>query len=627
MANEDIEQKIKLTYETNAEDTSKKVNDLSGNIDKVETAQNKAVKSSKAQSDAIKELAPATTSAIEGFKAMGKAMWTLVANPLGVVITALAVVVGTLYMAFKSFQPLVDKVEQSMAALGSVINVVKNTFIAVVTGTKSLGDAFNGLSGDMSEAASRTEKLIKAQQDLEDVMKSQEVTSAKNRAEINKLNVELRNRTLSEAKRLKIADKIEKKINLDYQQRKKNVDEEVRQAREAIAIKAQFSKEEIKLLKKTGDATKELAESRGGNYDAEYDRLNAARKAAIALEEEATVNTERLYNRRDKLEDDQAAKEEKRKADEKTRIEKSTAERQKAADAEKAIYDKKQQEISKQSEIARNEYEAAQKILSDAKKENEDALKTEQEKAIDDENVAYQLKLEAAKKANLDTEEIEIQHLNNINEINLKAQTDDFNNKKVAADKEIELAKSVAEQKKSIQEGEINLAENAVGFLSKIAGKNKTLQKAAIIAESALGIGKSIIATNASNVAATAEGAALAIPTAGASVATAAGLVTMNNISMGLGIAGNIAATSKALSALGGGGSASGGSQPAGGRSASTGASATPQVNFQASKENQISNTLAGKLNEQPPIRVTVLESDITKTQDTVQAKVVSNSF
>jgi hypothetical protein len=48
---------------------------------------------------------------------------------------------------------------------------------------------------------------------------------------------------------------------------------------------------------------------------------------------------------------------------------------------------------------------------------------------------------------------------------------------------------------------------------------------------------------------------------------------------------------------------------------------AAPQVNFQGSRENQIGNTLAGRLNDQAPIRVTVLESDITKSQIGVAAR------
>lgn len=249
-----------------------------------------------------------TQAASGGMKALTTSSLAFIATPVGLVLLAIALVLGILVAAFKNFQPLVDKLEQGMAALAAVFNVIKNTILAVVTGTKSLGDAFSGLGADMEEAAVRAAALTKATQDLEDAQKSQEVITARNRAEINKLNVALKNRTLSEEERLKISDQIIAKENADYQQRKKLVDQEVKNAREAIAIKAQFTEQEIDQLKRTGDATKELAESRGGNYDEEYDALNKARLKAIALEDESTVNLEKQYAKRDKLQDDAQAK-------------------------------------------------------------------------------------------------------------------------------------------------------------------------------------------------------------------------------------------------------------------------------------------------------------------------------
>ena len=227
-------------------------------------------------------------------------------------ITAIVVTLGLIVAVFRTFQPLVDKVEQGVAALTATFNVIKNTILAVVNGTKNLKEAFSGLGGEMSKAAAEAAALTKAQQDLDDAMASQEVATARNRAEINKLNVELKNRTKTEAERLAISDKIISKENADFQQRKKLVDEEVRIARQAIATKAQFSEKEKKLLKEQGDATKELAESRGGNYDKEFEALNKARLKAIALEDENTTNIEKQYNRRDKLADDAAAKNEAR---------------------------------------------------------------------------------------------------------------------------------------------------------------------------------------------------------------------------------------------------------------------------------------------------------------------------
>ncbi|MFM9825922.1 hypothetical protein [Flavobacterium sp.] len=277
-------------------------------------------------------------------------------------------------------------------------------------------------------------------------------------------------------------------------------------------------------------------------------------------------------------------------------------------------------------EQAKNEADLKQKIVDAidvAQEKNNEFRISAQQKEIQDVNDKYFTLIENAKKFGLDTNELEDTQLNERNEINLKYQEIDTENKKKKADEDIEIEKAVAEQKKSIQEGQINLADSAVGFLSRIAGKNKTLQKAAIIAESALGIGKSIIATNASNVAATSAGAALAIPTAGASVAAAAGLVTTNYVSLGLGVAGNIAATAKALQALGGGSAPSAGSTGGGARASI----APPSVAFNNTAENQIGRSVSKAQGENPPIQVVVAESDITKAQGNVKVLVEKNTF
>lgn len=269
----------------------------------------------------------ATEVAAAGANTATKSTWLLNAavGTLLLPITAVIAAGLLIYSVFSSFQPVVDKVEQGFAALQAVFNVIKNTILALVTGAKSLREAFSVLGGEMAGAAKQAAALTKAQQDLEDVMKSQEVTTARNRAEINKLNVALKNRTLSEQERLKISDEIISKEQADFKQRKAIVDEEVRLARRAIEIKAQFTEQEKKQLKETGDATKELAESRGGNYDKEFDALNKARLKAIALEDESTVNLEKTYSRRDKIEDDTKAKAEKRQADAQAASEKARA--------------------------------------------------------------------------------------------------------------------------------------------------------------------------------------------------------------------------------------------------------------------------------------------------------------
>jgi len=86
----------------------------------------------------------------------------------------------------------------------------------------------------METAARVTRALVKAQQDLEDVLQQQNVQTATNRAAINKLTVEAKNRTLTEQQRLVLLEKASLIENEDYKQRVKNSDEEVRLARVAI---------------------------------------------------------------------------------------------------------------------------------------------------------------------------------------------------------------------------------------------------------------------------------------------------------------------------------------------------------------------------------------------------------
>ena len=183
------------------------------------------------------------------------------------------------------------------------------------------------------------------------------------------------------------------------------------------------------------------------------------------------------------------------------------------------------------------------------------------------------------------------------------------------ADEEIRIAKFLAEQKKIIQEANLNNIQAGFAFLGRIAGDNKALQAAALIGESAAGIAKTIIQTQASNAATIAQGAALAIPTGGASVALATKLVAANKISAGISIASNIAATAKGLSALKGGGSAP---SPSANPSASGGgggaASLPPAFNVVgASDTNQLADAIGGQ--SQEPVRAFVVSNDVTTAQ------------
>lgn len=191
------------------------------------------------------------------------------------------------------------------------------------------------------------------------------------------------------------------------------------------------------------------------------------------------------------------------------------------------------------------------------------------------------------------------------------------------AKKQAEIDQAILEQKEALEDAKIGIAERANGLLTVLAGKNKVLQKGAIIAENAIAIGRSLITSAAANVKILAEGAALSLPTGGASEINAARLVAMNNISTGIGVATSIAATAKALSAVGGGSAGGGGvssmaATPSGGNA--------PQVEFQNSSENQIANSVSGRMTEQP-IQAFVVSSEVSTAQALDRNRIQSNSF
>jgi len=159
----------------------------------------------------------------------------------------------------------------------------------------------------------------------------------------------------------------------------------------------------------------------------------------------------------------------------------------------------------------------------------------------------------------------------------------------------------LANARKEIQDATFANIESGINLLQSIAGKNKAVQAALLIAESAAGIAKIVINTQVAN----AKAIAISPLTGGMP------MVAVNTISGGLSIAAAIAATAKGLRGLNSGGapSAPGGMSAVGGTSAPL----TPQA--QSTRLDQGSINAIG----QASARSYVLESDITSHQERIQ--------
>jgi len=154
-------------------------------------------------------------------------------------------------------------------------------------------------------------------------------------------------------------------------------------------------------------------------------------------------------------------------------------------------------------------------------------------------------------------------------------------------------------------------AEKLLAFAASGAIKNKQIQKAAIITESGVNIGKTVSNT------ATAIGQDLKLgfPANIAPIALDVGVGAAS-------IASILSGTKTALQAVGGGPapSASAGGVPAPSRNVA-------QVGFQGSSENQISSAIAKQQKDQPPIQAFVVSQSVTDQQELDRKKELTNSF
>lgn len=306
-------------------------------------------------------------------------------------------------------------------------------------------------------------------------------------------------------------------------------------------------------------------------------------------------------------EKDKKAKEEQDKRNEAAKKLRDEAREKAKKDAEDLANAKKQQ--VENTKALENEITQA---IGDAQDKNAEMFMTAQEaeeRAINDK---YFRLIESAKQFGKDTNDLEIQKLNELNEIRLtyqKAETDAAEKKK---EEDIAREQAVADAKLAIQNAQIDNVAAGINLLKDLGIKNKAIQKGLLIAENAAGIAKIIINTMAGN----AKAVAASPLTAGQP------FVTANTIGGALGVASSIAATAKGLAALGGGGSSGGGSMPSGSSSAPT----PPQFNIVGqSGTNQLAQTIAGQQNK--PIEAFVVSSAVTTSQALDRNRVKTATF
>jgi hypothetical protein len=601
---DNIEQKVKITYDTNAEKASKDVNKLDKSVEKTTESQKKSKKATDSQKGSLEDLGGGLGRAITGFKGLITQAWALVANPVGAIIAAIALSLMVLFKAFTSTKGGAEKFDQIMAGISATIDVVRDRVLKVADAlVKFLSGDFSGAMADAKSAVSGFgAEVAREFQIAADAKKSlQEVADTMRDLGVQRAKL---NRDLVEAKEI-----IESET-ATYKEKKEAIDS-VKKAEEEQTIQelanAQKKLDAIIAQNAQSDSGSEELQAQA---DAETALFNIQQKSA-----EDRIKNIKLTKKADN--------------EEESRL-KEISTKRKAAAAERAkLAEEERKEVEKIANLKISEEQKVSRAIEDLEDKTEEQ-KLSRKKARDLEAIE-QLKTQGVDVRNLliyndelykelENELIEKRRLEK--EQKQKEQDDkDLEAKKVKAAKEKEIDDAMLAQTKAIEDAKINILRQGIRLIADVFGKSKAIQKAAIIAENAVGIGKMIIDNNRANIGALATPQAIA-----SSGAAAAPVIAINNITTGLGVASSIAATAKALKAVGGG-SAGGGGGSAGGASGGRGASAAPQVGFQASSENQLATTISQNANDQQPIEAFVVESTITTAQAAARRRLQNNSF
>ena len=513
---------------------------------------------------------------------------------------------------------------QAVAAFNKIKVAIGSTGIGLLVIALGVIVAYwDDIKGAVIGVSSEQKKLLDtqnksaaaAQKSLDSISKSENILKLNGKSEKDILNLKIAatKQTITQLEAQLTTQKTMRQSQIDAAKRNKNILEGI----------LKFLTAPITVLLKAVDALGKVA---GEDFGLEDKFFGGIAKMVFNPEEVATEGDKAIAETETKLNElknSQAGFQLQIQQIDKDAANKSI-ENKKKKDSDAEALKKKQEADEKtrlDNQIAQNNHtdELIQQnrlsAIKDAFTKRQMELATQEQKEIDDELLRlnnkqitqeqYEInKLNITQKyANLQTELIATE------EQKRKDKADADNKKKLedekaAADEIIKIAQAEADQKKAIQDAQFGALDAGIGFLKEISGKSKALQKTAIIAENAIGIAKMVIANNTANI------AALATPQAIATGGVAAApVILFNNIKTALGVATTIAATAKALAAVGGGSAGTPPSQNGAGPNAPL----RPQVQTTNLNQGQI-NQLASATS-----RAFVLESDVSGSQERIQ--------
>jgi hypothetical protein len=555
-----------------------------------------------------------------GFDALGKVLsgiLTLAITPLKVAFSGIKLIINEVQLAWEK-SPFGNKDQKVIKELTESISESKDALVEVGKNAVAAGkDIYN----NFGEAASSVVKVVSG------VVEKASKINVGAIYEQSKATIELKNNAkLAEAQLQGLVEKYDRQAEQLRQIRDNeqlSITERIEANNKLGKVLDEQEKAQIKLAQaKVASAAAELAQNKT-NVDLQAALISAQNQVFAVQAQVAGLRSEQLVNEISLLKEQRDINKAIAENDNKLVIDKKKANAELIKDeilkldAKKAIA-KEEADL----ELKRLQDNIANTKAGTAARAEAEIVYSQKKQEIDIQLNQFEVDLATAK---YNRELTKLEQLDSLNtstyDIKAKALEDEqmliqtafdngiiaeteYNAKvKAISEERIAIAIAEKERKASIQTAELDLLVGAANLAKEIFGKSKAVQAASIIAENAAGIGKIIINTNVAN----AKAAAQFPLTAGQP------FVTINTISAALGIASSLAATKKALSGLGAGGSA--GSAP----NIQQGGSAPMQPQQAEAATTNLSSSTINALGNQA-IKAYVVETDVTSNQQRIKA-------
>jgi hypothetical protein len=551
-----MEEKVILQVEVQGDKANQGLKNIDTNLNNAKKSADNAKGSIKDLDNALDNIPGAAGNAAQGVKGLLGQFKALLANPIGIAITAIVAVFGSLYAIFKDFSPLVDFVSDKLARLEGMFRGLQTV---VFNFTQGLDVNTNAIK-EQGDAAERANQMLR---DYEDNLSSFNLKQAQYEAQIDKLIKQAKNKALTDKEAMGLIQQASKLQDKQIEDLKRNQREET-----SILIE--------KAKAAGASYTQILAIQKGASVASLNNNNETLDKELIALQENYAKRVQSLGNleeKKEKINNATSIIDEKRKA----REEKAEADRQ-----------KKKEEALKLEEEAKKKKEVFDKDNEERAKE-----RREKEKAQEDND------RERTKSLNESDREQRAQDLEDL--------------KAIAEDEKLTSEQKLAEIK-SIEDRRTNIEQGAADARKKIAQKEKEAKTALLESYvSVLNATSDLVGKD------TAAGKALAVASATISTYTAIaknlaafagvpipGYAIAQSIATGLA---GFAAIKNILAVQVPGGGSSGGQSP----------QISAPIVRPSSSFTQLGNSEPIRTtNEGGKVKVYVTESDITATQEKV---------